>query len=65
MVKEENILGEIIVGGGKFKLKKENIHNYNIKVLRNYAISLNIKIKRDEKLINKKELIKKIKSKLK
>ena len=63
MVKEESILGEIN-GGGKFKLKKENINNYNVKILRNYAISLNIKIKKDEKLISKNELIKKIKSKL-
>jgi hypothetical protein len=63
MVKEESILGEIN-GGGKLKLKKENINNYNVKILRNYAISLNIKIKKNEKLISKNELIKKIKSKL-
>jgi len=40
---KENILGEIVGGG---KLKKEYLKNYNVKILRKYAESLKIKIKR-------------------
>lgn len=57
----ENILGEIVGGG---KLKKEYLKNYSIKILRKYAESLKIKIKKKDKLINKEDLIKKIKKKI-
>lgn len=57
----ENLLGEIEGGG---KLKKEYLKNYNVKILRKYAESLKIKIKKKDKLISKEDLIKKIKRKI-